>query len=94
MSTPPYDERAAAERAPSWIQGNWHVDTDYGGISLKIYGDNIAETSGGETSYGHFKYQNHRLYCDFGDNSLFVYRLVEETRQIDAGNGVLMEKLD
>lgn len=94
MPTPSYDSSAAAEKAPKWIQGNWHVDTDYGGISLKIHGDQVAETSGGETSYGSYKYQNHRLYCDFGDNEQFVYRLVEETRQIDAGNGLLMKKVD
>lgn len=92
--TPSYDEEAAAEKAPSWIQGNWHVETEYGGISLKIYGKQIAETSGGETSYGKYRYQNHHLYCDFGDNNVFVYRLVEETHQIDAGNGILMQKVD
>ena len=92
-SAPSFDESAAREKAPRWIQGNWHVDTDYGGISLKIHGEQIAETSGGETSYGSFKYQNHHLYCDFGDNNIFVYRLVEDTKQIDAGNGILMTKL-
>ncbi len=92
--TPSFNDQAPHEKAPSWIQGNWHVDTEYGGISLKIYGDNIAETSGGETSYGHYKYQNHRLYCDFGDNDVFVYRLVEESKQIDAGSGMLMKKIE
>ncbi|MBM6994004.1 MAG: hypothetical protein I3J02_12220 [Prevotella sp.] len=94
IPAPSFDNHAARESAPSWIQGNWHVDTDYGGISLKIYGNNIAETSGGETSYGHYRYQNHWLYCDFGDNNVFVYRLVEETKQIDAGSGMLMRKID
>lgn len=92
--TPSYDEHKEQESAPEWIQGNWHVNTDYGGISLKIYGENIAETSGGETSYGRFKYQNDRLYCDFGDSQTFVYRLVRETQQIDAGNGLLMKKIE
>ena len=94
IPTPSYDEEAATEKAPSWIQGNWHVETDYGGISLKIHGKQIAETSGGETSYGKYRYQNHHLYCDFGDNNVFIYRLVEETHQIDAGNGILMQKMD
>lgn len=94
VPTPSYNEQEPPGKAPSWIQGNWHVDTDYGGISLKIYGDNIAETSGGETSFGHYRYQNHRLYCNFGDGEVFVYRLVEETQQIDAGNGILMRKIE
>jgi hypothetical protein len=93
-SDPSFDESAACEKAPGWIQGNWHVDTDYGGISLKIHGEQIAETSGGETSYGSFKYQNYHLFCDFGDNNIFIYRLVEDTKQIDAGNGILMTKLN
>lgn len=95
-SAPPVykEETPRGSNGPSWIQGNWHVDTEYGGISLKIHGNNIAETSGGETSYGTFEYRNHRLYCDFGDNNTFVYTLVEETRQIDAGNGILMSKTD
>ncbi|MGI6242016.1 MAG: hypothetical protein ACOYJK_00530 [Prevotella sp.] len=94
VPAPSYDANANSEKAPSWIQGNWHVETDYGGISLKIYGNQIAETSGGETSYGSYRYQNHHLYCNFGDNNIFVYRLVEETHQIDAGNGIMMEKVD
>jgi phage FluMu protein Com len=94
IPTPSYDEDAVGEKAPAWIQGNWHVETDYGGISLKIHGKMIAETSGGETSYGKYRYQNHHLYCDFGDNNVFVYRLVEATHQIDAGNGILMEKVN
>ena len=93
-SAPSFNSNAAPEKAPGWIQGNWHIETDYGGISLKIHGDQIAETSGGETAYGTYKYQAHRLYCDFGDNNEFVYKLVEESRQIDAGNGMLMRKAD
>lgn len=91
---PAYDAGARHVKAPRWIQGNWHVDTEYGGISVKIEGDHIAETSGGETSYGRFKYQNHRLYCDFGDGNMFVYRLDEERKAIDAGNGLLMKKIE
>lgn len=91
---PTLNKHVQHEEAPAWIQGNWHVDTDYGGISLKIHGNQIAETSGGETTYGSYTYQNPYLYCDFGDNNIFVYRLVEETKQIDAGTGILMNKLD
>ena len=61
---------------------------------MKIHGDQIAETCGGKTTYGTYKYQDHRLYCDFGDNNEFVYTLAEESRQIDAGNGMLMKKVD
>ncbi len=94
VTDPAYDANAHHGRAPRWIQGNWHVDTEYGGISVKIWDDNIAETSGGETSYGRFKYQNQRLYCDFGDGNMFIYRLDEERKVIDAGNGLLMKKIE
>lgn len=90
---PAFNRHAKSEKPPKWIQGTWYVKTDYGEIYLIIYGRKIAETSGGETSYGRFKYQNHYLYCNFGDNNIFVYRLVEETKQIDAGKGLLMRKI-
>lgn len=92
VSNPDFDESAPIQKAPAWIQGNWHVETDYGGISVRIRGNSIEETSAGGTSRGRFKYQNNRLYCNFGDKQVFVYRLVDETKQIDAGNGILMNK--
>jgi hypothetical protein len=82
------------EHAPEWIQGNWHVDTDYGGITLKIEGHQVAETTGGQTSYGTFRYHNHRLVCEFGDGSTFEYRLDPDRQMIDAGDGLLMQKID
>lgn len=89
---PQFDERVGAEKAPAWIQGNWYANTDYGGISVKIYGDNIAETTGDETSYGHYRYQNQYLFCDFGDGETFYYHLDMENQRIDAGHGILMKK--
>jgi hypothetical protein len=94
VADPAYDANAHHGKAPRWIQGNWHVDTGYGGITVKIWGDNIAETSGGETSYGRFKYQNQRLYCDFGVGNMFIYRLDEDRKVIDAGNGLIMKKIE
>lgn len=92
--TPSYDKNATHEKAPSWIQGNWFVDTEYGGVSIKIDGDNVAETSGGETAYGKFKYQNYHLYCDFGNNDKMTYRLDVENHRIDAGDGMWMHKTE
>ena len=89
-----FDPHAPRERAPEWIQGSWFVNTEYEGITMTISGDRIAESSGGKTSYGKFYYQNNRLYSDFGDGSLFVYRLDPERRMIDAGSGLLMHKTD
>ncbi len=89
-----YDENAKREKAPKWIQGYWHVDTEFGGISLSIRGDRVVETSGGLTCSGRYRYQNHRLFCDFGDGKMFIYRLDEENRSIDAGDGLMMEKVD
>ncbi len=89
-----YDNSAKREKAPKWIQGYWHVDTDFGGISLTIRGDYVVETSGGQTCSGHYRYQNHRLFCDFGDGKPFVYRLDEDSQSIDAGNGLMMKKVD
>lgn len=93
-------ERAKAEReeqagkAPSWIQGNWIYHTDYGVISVKIHGRHIAETAGGDTSYGTFTFENGHLNCDFGDGSIIVYKLDDERQQIDCGDGMLMQKVD
>ncbi len=89
-----FDANAKQEKAPQWIQGRWHVDTDFGGISLTIRGQYIVETSGGQTCSGKYRYQNHRLFCDYGDGKPFVYRLDEEKQRIDAGNGLMMEKAE
>lgn len=88
----PYDDKQPEETPPSWVQGTWKVETDYGGITVRIHGRHISETSAGETSRGTFRCQNHRLYCDFGDGETFVYRLDMEQRRIDAGSGLLMKK--
>ncbi len=91
-TAPDYDPSLGAEKAPAWIQGHWYVETDYGGISVQIRGTNISETSGGQTSRGTFRYQNHYLYCNFGNKDVFTYYLDETRKQIDAGNGMLMRK--
>ncbi len=88
-----YDARAKHEDAPDWIQGNWRVETDFGGIGVKIKGRYLVETSGGETISGSFKYQNHTLFVDFGEREPSVYRLDEDRHRIDAGSGLWMEKM-
>ena len=94
LATPAFDASAPEEKAPAWIQGTWKVNTKYGGIIVSIRDNRITETSAGETSHGSFHYQHHRLYCDFGNGETFVYRLDMKARQIDAGQGLLMKKLD
>ncbi len=89
-----YDASAKHEEAPKWIQGNWRVDTDFGGIGVKIKGRYLVETSGGETISGRFKYQNNTLFVDFGEREPAVYRLDEERHRIDAGSGLWMEKVE
>ena len=80
-------------KAPSWIQGTWTYGTDYGVIKLTINDKKITESIGDETVSGTFYYENRQLVCDFGDpNNITVYRLDTERQQIDAGNGMLMEK--
>lgn len=80
-------------KAPSWIQGTWTYGTDYGVIKLTINDKKITESIGDETVSGTFYYENRRLVCDFGDpNNITIYRLDTERQQIDAGNGMLMEK--
>lgn len=80
-------------KAPSWIQGTWTYGTDYGVIKLIINDKKITESIGDETVSGTFYYENRRLVCDFGDpNNITIYRLDTERQQIDAGNGMLMEK--
>lgn len=94
---PAYADSTEDETAPDWIQGTWHIDTDYGGITLKVHGSRVAETSAGETVYGSYRYQHHRLYCDFGagdGNNDHVYNLNMSTKQIDAGQGLLMKKIE
>lgn len=86
---------ADAEKAPEWIQGTWYVKTDFGEIFITIRGNTIAETSGGNaTVYGTFYYTYSKLNCDFGDGKTFVYYLDEENELIDAGDGLLMKKLE
>lgn len=94
VATPAFDASAPEEKAPAWIQGTWKVNTKYGGIMVSIHDNRITETSAGETSHGTFRYQHHRLYCDFGNGETFVYRLDMKAHQIDAGQGLLMKKLD
>ena len=80
-------------KAPSWIQGTWTYGTDYGVIKLTINDKKITESIGDETVSGTFYYENRQLVCDFGDpNNITIYRLDTERQQIDAGNGMLMEK--
>lgn len=84
-----------AKKAPEWIQGTWYVKTDFGEIFITIRGNNIAERSGGDdTAYGTFYYSYSKLNCDFGDGKTFVYYLDEENELIDAGDGLLMKKLE
>lgn len=84
-----------AEKAPEWIQGTWYVKTDFGEIYITIRGNKIAETTGGDaTAYGTFYYTYSKLNCDFGDGKTFVYYLDEENELIDAGDGLLMKKLE
>ena len=94
IATPAFDASAPEEKTPSWIQGTWKVETKYGGIMVSIRDNRITETSAGETSHGTFHYQHHRLYCDFGNGETFVYRLDMKAHQIDAGQGLMMKKLD
>ncbi len=94
IATPAFDASAPEEKAPAWIQGTWKVNTKYGGIMISIRDNRITETSAGETSHGTFRCQHRRLYCDFGNGETFVYRLDMKAHQIDAGQGLLMKKLD
>lgn len=83
------------EVAPDWIEGTWHAYTDYGGIDVTISGRTISETTDGETSRGTFRYHDNALYCDFGDDDKpFVYRLYPDRKCIDAGNGIVMKRME
>ena len=63
------------EQVPEWVEGTWHAATDYGGITVTVEGKTISETTDGETCRGTFIYHDDALYCDFGDDNVFVYRL-------------------
>ena len=82
------------EQVPEWVEGTWHAATDYGGITVTVEGKTISETTDGETCRGTFIYHDDALYCDFGDDNVFVYRLYPQKHCIDAGNGILMEKVE
>ena len=82
------------EQVPEWVEGTWHAATDYGGITVTVEGKTISETTDGETCRGTFIYHDDALYCDFGDDNVFVYRLYPHKHCIDAGNGILMEKVE
>jgi hypothetical protein len=89
-----FDDDEGPQEAPEWIQGNWRYNTQYGSIEVNISGDAITESANGETITGHFKYQDHVIYGNFGDGGSINYKLVESTHQIDCGNGMLMKKVD
>lgn len=89
-----YDSTKGFDNLPMWIQGQWHLKTDYGDIDLKIHGDQVSETTDGKTVTGNFKYQDHIIFAQFGSEGNFNYRVVEETHQIDCGNGMLMTKVE
>ncbi len=83
------------EAVPDWVEGSWHIYTDYGGIDVTISGHTITETTDGETCKGTFRYHANALYCDFGDDDKpTVYRLDRDHRYIDAGNGLLMQRME
>lgn len=80
-------------KAPNWVQGTWTFVADYGTITIQISGDKITESIADKTATGTFYYENRRLICDFGDpDNITIYRLDTQRQQIDAGNGMLMQK--
>lgn len=82
-----------AETPPKWIQGKWEVDTEYGGITLTVNGKKVIETAGGRTSKGTFYFEKGCLVCDYGDGSILIYKVDDERRMIDAGNGMFMHRV-
>lgn len=87
---PPADVRE--EPLPKWALGRWEFNTEFGKIKVHITRNMISETSGGETLEGKYRYIPPYIYGSFGENSRFVYRVVEETKQIDCGENMLMSK--
>jgi hypothetical protein len=90
---PIYNEKMGEQKVPEWVQGKWYYQTEYGGITVFIHGNKLSESSGGETLTGRFRYQNHVLYGNFGKGGKFNYRVLEDTHQIDCGNGMMMKKI-
>lgn len=88
------DETSSDEKLPSWVEGSWHADTEFGSIDVTIDGNTISETDEGETCKGTFRYRRNILYCDFGDGQTYEYRLDPDSRRIDAGQGIYMSKAD
>lgn len=88
-----YDERIPTQPVPTWLEGTWRYDTEYGGIVVKIKGNKVSETSGGRTLHGDFVYQDGIIFGDFGKGGTFNYRVLEETKHLDCGNGMIMQKI-
>lgn len=82
------------ENPPSWLQGNWSVETSEGSINVFIKGNRISETFDGKTERGTFYYSKGIIYCDFGKGEEATRRLDLGHQRLEAGGGLWMEKSD
>lgn len=82
------------EDPPSWLQGNWSVETSEGSITVFIKGNRISETFDGKTERGTFYYSKGVIYCNFGKGEETTRRLDVGHQRLEAGGGLWMEKSD
>lgn len=80
---------------PSWVKGEWEYDTHvYGRITLKIDDKELVEKIDGMVSRGTYFCSNDSLFCKFPkEEGLIAYRLDLNAEVIDAGDGMLMTKI-
>lgn len=78
---------------PEWIQGQWEFHSEFFDIIITIDGNKIIERENDHISEGTFTYDKEKLICDFGNNSIFIYRLDFTDMTIDCGNGLVMKKI-
>lgn len=82
------------EDPPTWLQGNWSVETSEGPINIFIKGNRISESFDGKTEHGTFYYSKGMIYCDFGNHEESVRKLDLSRERLEAGGGLWMEKSD
>ena len=80
-----------SESAPSWLQGTWICNTQYGSIIVEIDGDHIREDYGdGAVFYGTYKIYDGKLHPN--TNSHVSYPLDMSACKIGDGRGGYFRK--
>lgn len=80
-----------SEEIPSWLEGIWYGEADYGMIVLGIHQNQITIKVGQKMKSGTFRYEDDILYIDF-DGKNHEYHTNESNHSIYTGDGIRLIK--